>query len=121
MANFALKILIWTKISLLSLFALYGVLFLLMNEKAVDIWVFPYHTYTLGIVQLILCTMIFTVILSLLLWAGWRTIRQMHDLKQRDNARKIAPAPTDQEAKAALPATQPASTTGDSMAQGNRE
>jgi len=109
MANIGLKILIWAKIVLLSLVALYCLFFFCFNSDTVNVWVFFKHTYPVTVALLILFTMIATAILLVLLKIGWGTIRQMRDLKQPKQTPSSDNPPAAPDAKANPPETPPAS------------
>jgi hypothetical protein len=88
MTNTWLKIRIWTKIVIVFLFALYGIIFLISNSgKTVDVWI--WGRYDIGLLPLIFFTFLFGVVTTVLVRTTFRTIRQIRELRGRNRSEQL--------------------------------
>jgi hypothetical protein len=110
MTNTWLKIRIWTKIIIVFLFALYGIIFLISNSgKTVDVWI--WGRYDIGLLPLIFFTFLFGVVTAILVRTTFRTIKQIQELRGRNRSEQLNRDIAEMKAKAERLQTRPSTET----------
>jgi len=108
MANFWLKIRIWTKVIIFIVVAIYALLFFYNNSgKVVAPWIFFGREPSMSLLLLIFLTFAIGVIGTLLVRTTVKTVRQVRELRQRNKAQKMERELADMKSKAAMLQTRP--------------
>lgn len=106
MGNFALKLWVWTKITVFVLLIIFALVFIYENkDREVVVWLWGDRHWTVLPVLFFSC--LFSVVGTLLVRTTFRTIRQIQDLKARTHAEQMAKDLADMKAKAARLQTKP--------------
>jgi len=103
MANFWLKLKIWTKIILSGLIAIYVLAFILENHgNEAKLWIFPNKTYDSTTLVVAFFSFLAGMIVIVLIRTTLVTARQVRDLKERTRSAKLERAVQDMQNKAAM-------------------
>src|SRR5438067_11454310 len=110
MGNIWLKIKVWTKVIIVSMLVLYGLLFVLKNsEKPVTFWFWFGRQYDTSLLVLVFFTFIAGIIAAVLVRTSFVTIRQIREIKARNRSERMARDVEEMKSKASRLQTKPLS------------
>jgi uncharacterized integral membrane protein len=112
MSNFWLKLRIWTKTVLYVLLFLYALLFFFNNTADVTIWYWFGKSFTGATWWVMLFVFLGGAIAALLIRTIFKTIRQIRELKTRNQTNRMERELADMKSKAAMLHTKPATPPG---------
>jgi uncharacterized integral membrane protein len=111
MANFWLKLKIWTKVILFGLLFIYVLAFVLENHgNEAKLWIFPNKIYDSTTLVVALFAFMAGMIVIVLIRTTLVTARQVRDLKERTRSAKLERAVQDMQNKAAMLRAKPTGT-----------
>jgi uncharacterized integral membrane protein len=103
MGHLWLKIRIWLKVLIAFLLVLYVILFVYNNaQEKVQFWYWFHRQPQTNLLLLVLCTFVAGIVGAILATIGFRTVRQVSDLKTRTRAQRMDRDLADLRSKAAM-------------------
>lgn len=103
MANFWVKLKLWTKVTLAGMLVLYVIFFTYFNsQETVQLWYWFRHQPQTNLLLLVLCTFIAGAIATILAQTTFRTLRQFQEVKMRGRIERLDRNLADQKTKAAM-------------------
>jgi hypothetical protein len=121
MENLWLKIKIWTKILLFSIVVIYLGIFIYNNsDQPLTIWVWFGREFRTSALEMIPAMLLAGVFGTVVVRMGFRAVKQIRELKERNAAARMQKDMADIKAKAAMLQTKPTTTTpADAVNEGN--
>jgi uncharacterized integral membrane protein len=109
MGDLWLKIKVWSKIGIFALVTIYLLLFIIFNSNQdINIWVWFDHTKHPTLLELIVSLLFAGMVITLLGRMAYRTIRQIKDMRYRNQTAQLSKDLADMKAKADMLVTKPA-------------
>ena len=103
MGHLWLKIWIWLKVIVGCALVLYVILFVYNNaQEKVQFWYWFHRQPQTNLLLLVLCTFVAGIVGAVLATIGFRTVRQVSDLKARNRAQRLDRDLADLKNKAAM-------------------
>ena len=102
MGNLWLKIKVWTKVTLFGLLLLYALIFVVQEQRHVEVWVWPNHKPKTSVLLLVLYAFASGIVLAILVRTTFRTLRQIRDLKARGRTDRLEREMAEMKLKAAM-------------------
>jgi uncharacterized integral membrane protein len=113
MSNLWLKIKVWTKIGAFALVVIYLLLFIGLNSNQdINIWVWFGQTKHPTLLELIVMLLFAGMVTTLLARMAYRTIRQIREIRDRNEAAQMSKDLAEMKAKADMLQTKPPATPG---------